>query len=105
MSKEYKVKLTDIAHEDLADIVRYIAKDLKEPFIARKMYKKIVGELKKLKTMPERHAPAIDTHLCSLDVRPFYIDNYIAPYIIVEEKNMVLILRVLYARRDWKNLL
>ena len=105
MSKEYKVKLTDIAHEDIADIVQYIAKDLKEPLIARKMYTKIVDELKKLKTMPQRHALAIDTHLHSLDVRPFYIENYIAPYTILEEKNTVLILRVLYARRDWKNLL
>ena len=105
MSKVYKVELTDIAHEDIEDIVSYIAKDLQEPAIARRIHAKIVSELKKLSAMPERHALAIDTHLHSLDVRPFYIDNYIAPYIILEEKNTVLILRVLYARRDWKNLL
>ena len=105
MSKVYKVELTDTAHGDLEDIVKYIAKDLKEPSVARKFHTKVVGELKKLKTMPQRHALSIDIHLNSLDVRPFYIDNYIAPYIIIEEKNIVLVLRVLYARRDWKNLL
>ena len=105
MSKEYQVKLTDIAHEDLEDIVSYIAKDLQEPAIARKFYAKIISELKKLNSMPQRHPLAIDTHLHSLDVRPFYIDHYVAPYTILEEKNIVLILRVLYARRDWKNLL
>ena len=105
MSKVYKVKLTDIAHGDLEDIVSYIAKDLQEAVTARKIYAKIVGELKKLKSIPERHALVIDTHLRSLGARPFYIDNYVAPYTIVEEKNIVLVLRALYARRDWRNLL
>jgi len=89
----------------LADIVSYIAKDLKEPAIAQKLYAKIISELIKLESMPERHALAIDAHLRSLGVRPFYIDNYIAPYTISIEENMVFILRVLYARRDWKKLL
>ena len=105
MSKIYKVELTNTAHEDLEDIVKYIANDLKEPAVARKFHMKIVDELKKLKVMPQRHALSIDIHLHSLNVRPFYIDNYIAPYTIVEEKNTVLVLRVLYARRDWQNLL
>ena len=105
MSKEYKIELTETAHEDLEDIVKYIAKDLHEPAIARKIHAKIISELKKLKAMPERHAVAIDTHLRSLGIRPFYIDNYIAPYTIIAESNTILIVRILYARRDWKNLL
>ena len=101
----YKIELTLAAHEDLEDIVYYISKNLKEPTIARKIYTKIINEIKKLKTMPHRHAYVSDIYLHSLGIRPFYIDHYITPYIIIEEKKTVLILRVLYARRDWKNLL
>ena len=100
MSKEFMVKLTDTAHEDIEDIVRYIAHELKEPIAARNMHTKIVTSLKKLSNMPERHELVVDTHLHSLNVRVFYIGNYIAPYSILEEENVVMILRVLYARRD-----
>ncbi|GHU51263.1 addiction module toxin RelE [Clostridia bacterium] len=103
--KKYKIELTGVAHEDLEDIVIYIAKELKEPTIAQKLHTKIVTEIKKLRVMPERHEMAIDTHLKSLDVRKFYVDNYIVPYTILYDTNTVQILRVLYARRDWKNLL
>jgi plasmid stabilization system protein ParE len=94
-----------MAHEDLEDILVYIAKELKEPTIARNLHKKIVAEINKLNIMPERHEIAIDLHLKSMDVRKIYVDNYIVPYTILYDTNTVQVLRVLYARRDWKNLL
>lgn len=105
MNRRYKIVLSNEAHEDLEDIVTYISKELKEPNIASKLHLKIINAIKKLSFMPERHEPVSDIHLRARQIRCIYVGNYLIPYIVSDSENAVYILRVLYARRDWKNLL
>lgn len=105
MSRKYKIVLSNEAHEDLEDIITYITKELKEPNVARNLHSKIVGEIKKLSFMPERFEMVSDIHLKAQQIRRICVGNYIIPYIVSESDNIVYIIRVLYARRDWKNLL
>ena len=98
MRNEYEVVLSELAQNDLEDIVVYISKELNEPSIALRVYDKIVSEMETLSTMPERHEVDFKLIFESFAVRKLYVDNYIAPYII--DGNNVVILRVLYSKRD-----
>lgn len=55
--------------------------------------------------MPFPHALVKDNRLCQLGIRQVIVDNYIIFYVIREKKKLVTIIRILYSRRDWINLL
>lgn len=59
----------------------------------------------KLQELPKRNALVSDERLELQRIRRTFIDNYIVFYIVTEEKETVTIVRILYKRRDWVNLL
>ncbi|MDI3478740.1 MAG: toxin ParE1/3/4 [Thermoanaerobacterium sp.] len=101
----YKVEITEPAEKDLYEIWRYIAKELLEPDIARKVVNKIGEAILKLEEMPLRNALVADERLAFQGIRKMTIDNYLVFYIVAEESKTVTIVRILYGRRDWINLL
>lgn len=103
--KKYSVFMTHAATEDLKSIAAYVANDLREPTIA----KKIVGNIKEavmgLEQMPTRHCLLHDANLAVHGMRKIMVDNYIVFYIVSEKDSLVTIVRILYSRRDWGNLI
>lgn len=55
--------------------------------------------------MPYRNALLADERLSHLGLRKIIIDNYIVFYIVSDKTKMVTIIRMLYNRRIWINLL
>ena len=104
MSK-YDIEITESAENDLFEIGYYIAKELLEPIVARKTVEKIGDEIIKLEEMPFRNALVADKRLALQGIRKIIIDNYIAFYIVSEDPKTVTIIRILYGKRDWINLL
>ena len=104
MSK-YNIEITEPAENDLFEIGYYIAKELLEPIIARKIVDKIASAIIKLEEMPFRNALVADKRLALQGIRKIIIDNYIAFYIVSEELKTVTIIRILYGKREWNNLL
>jgi len=102
---EYKIELAVKAKKDMRDIHAYIANHLKEPGIADKMLDKIEAEILTLKTMPLCHAVERDEQLRLRNLRKIIVDNYLVFYTVHEKSATVFVVRVLYARRDWMNLL
>ena len=102
---EYRIELTDKAKKDMLEIYAYISDNLKEPNVAGKLLDKIEREILKLKTMPMRHAIERDEQLKLRKLRKIIVDNYLVFYTVHEKSETVFIVRVLYARRDWMNLL
>lgn len=104
MSK-YKVEITESAENDLFEIGSYIAKELLEPDIAKKVVGKIGDTILSLEEMHLRNSFIADERLALQGIRKILIDNYIVFYIVTEEHKTVTIIRILYSRRDWINLL
>jgi addiction module RelE/StbE family toxin len=104
MSK-YNIEITEPAENDLYEIGSYIAKELLEPEIAKKVVAKIAEAIFKLEDMPLRNAFVADERLSLQGIRKVAIDNYIVFYIANEGSKAVTIIRILYGRRDWINLL
>ena len=102
---EYKIELAIKAKNDMREVHAYITNNLKETNIADKLLGKIETEILTLKHMPLRHAVERDEQLKHRKLRKLIVDNYLIFYIVKEKTKTVFIVRVLYARRDWINLL
>jgi len=103
--ERYRIELTLSAKRDMRETYSYIANTLKEPNIAGKLLDKMAAEIAKLKTMPKRHGLERDEKLKRRNLRKLIVDNYLIFYTVHEKSTTVFIVRILYARRDWVNLL
>ncbi|HEY8909534.1 MAG TPA: type II toxin-antitoxin system RelE/ParE family toxin [Desulfosporosinus sp.] len=103
--KKYNVFMTHTATEDLKSIAAYIVNELQEPSIAKKLVGNIKESVMSLEQMPTRYSLLRDANLAVQGIRKIMVDNYIVFYFVSEKTNEVTIVRILYNRRDWVNLL
>lgn len=103
--KKYKVSIVKQAKEDMRDTFKYIAKDLCEPQVANRIYNSIYLKIVSLETMPNRNSLIDDEPYKARGVRMLLAENYRIFYIVDENDESVKVLRVIYNRREWKNLI
>jgi len=101
----YSVHISELAESDLKEIGRYIVEELLEPTLALKLVDKIGDAALSLEEMPQRNALVADERLSTAGIRKLLVDNYIIFYVISEKEKTVMVIRILYARRDWLALL
>jgi toxin ParE1/3/4 len=98
-----KVRFTPQAIADLEEIKRYISDDLFNPQAAAELVALVFEKIRTLVSMP-RTGAQVRTDISMLKVYRFIpCRNYLLFYRI-DEKN-VSIIRILYARRDYRGLL
>ena len=102
---EYEVILETTAVLDLYGILDYIANFLKAPKSAERVVLSIEKKVMSLNFMPSRHPVANDEPYASIGVRLMPVENYTAFYAIDEAKHEVHVIRILYNRREWQNIL
>ena len=101
--KKYNIEYSKEAKEDLIKIKQYIKYNLQEPETANKLISKIRKSIKTLNDNPEIYAIIDDEIIRKLEIRKLIVDNYIVFYRI---KNISIeIVRIMYGRRNWINLL
>ncbi|RIV22892.1 type II toxin-antitoxin system RelE/ParE family toxin [Alicyclobacillaceae bacterium I2511] len=103
--KTYNVVISEIAETDLREMVQYIALERMEPFNARHLLSRIQEAILELEKMPYRYALVRDERLASQGIRMLPVDNHIVFYIVSERNNSVTIVRILYGKREWRQLL
>ena len=104
-SKVYDVILETTAVLDLYGILDYIKDVLKAPESAESIYWSIKDQVLSLDEMPYRFPLVREEPFASMGVRLMPVESYNAFYIIDEQKSEVHILRILYNRREWQNIL
>lgn len=101
--KKYIIRYSIEAKDDMINIKKYIKYDLQEPSIANRLIDRIKEKIENLTHDPEIYAIIDDSHLKSLEIRKLIIDNYIVFYRIKDAN--IEIVRILYGRRNWINLI
>ena len=101
----YEVILETTAILDLYGILDYITDILKAPQSARRVFLSIEAQVMSLDHMPMRHNVVKEEPYASLGVRLMPVENYNAFYIVDEQAHEVHVIRILYKRREWQNLL
>jgi plasmid stabilization system protein ParE len=101
----YSLKIADIAEEDILSTVRYIANALKNSIAANNLLDEIEEHEKILEDTPGIYPFVHDEYLTGRGLKYVPIKNYLLFYTIDEKNKIVNIIRFLYRRRDWKNIL
>lgn len=101
--RKYKINLTLTFKRDLKGIFLYISEKLKEPANALNTYSEIRSAVFSLSKFPERYPIVDEPIFFDLGLRRLFVKNYVVFYIIRETD--VIVLRVLYKRRRWQNLI
>lgn len=101
--KKYNIEYSKESKQDLIGIKQYIKYNLQEPELAPKLIAKIRKEINSLKNTPEIYAIIDDDIIKKLEIRKLVVENYIVFYRI--KNNNIQIVRVMYGRRNWINLL
>ena len=101
--KKYNINLTLTFKRDLKSIFLYISEKLKEPANALNTYSEIRSAVFSLNKLPERFPIVDEPIFFDLGLRRLFVKNFVVFYIIRQAD--VIVLRVLYKRRRWQNLI
>ncbi len=102
---KYNIEITEPAEHDLKEIVRYISIELRDSHAAESVMGRIGSAIYGLADMPLCNPLVLDERLSIQGIRKIVVDHYLVFYVVTEGNRTVTIIRVLYSRRDWINLL
>ena len=103
--KAYGLKIMPMAEEDLDGIFDYIANTLEAPVAANRLMAKIEKSIQGLADAPRTGSKCRDEALDKKGYRKLIVDNYIAFYLVHDEEQVVIVMRVIYGRRNYTALL
>lgn len=101
----YRLKVSELAHQDLDKIVSYIAVQLANPRAAGDFLDEVDQCYGYLKSNPMMYAKCQDKRLEKEGYRKVMIKNYLLVYRIDEDCQVVNILRFFYGAQDYVNLI
>ena len=101
----YDIHITKKAEDDLNSAADYIEFNLLNPKAADDLLDKAEEELGTLSDMPQTHRLVDDPVLRAWGIRFILINNYMAFFIIDEDAKTVYIVRFLYQKRNWIQIL
>ena len=103
--KNYKLKFTPKADEDLEQIYKYISEKFFAENTALNLMEKIESSIIRLKSFPYSGSFVSDIALKDRGYHKLIVDNYIVFYLIDEIEKQIVIMRVLYGAQNYKGLL
>jgi len=101
----YKLVVTELANQDLDQIVSYIAVELANQKAAGDFLDEVRQCYAHLKDNPLMYAKCDHERLASDGYRKAIIKNYVLIYIVDEDSKTVRILRFFYGARDYGKLI
>ena len=101
----YNIHITKKAERDLINAADYIEFTLLNPTASDNLLSDVEEKINTLTSNPKKHPVIDDPVLYALKIRFVVINNYMAFYIIDEDTNTVHIIRFLYGKRNWLQLL
>lgn len=102
---KYTLYITPSAEREINDAADYIEYALKNPQAADDLLDDVENVLSTLRERPQRIRMIPDPVLEAWGIRFIRIRNYLAFFVVDEERQRVNIVRFLYAKRDWMTLL
>ena len=101
----YDLFVTEAAHEDLEEVLSYIAGDLANPGAAANLLDQVEACYEQLKDFPALYESCHDLQLRNLGYRKVVIGNFVLVYQPAEAEKRVYILRFFYGGRDYEKLI
>lgn len=97
----YKLEFLPSAQQDMLEIVRYISFELKNPNAADLLTIDFFNAAESVLTFPYANRVYQTTQPLNHEYRKIIVKNYLMFYWVDENKQLVTIARVVYAKRDY----
>ncbi len=104
-TNNYQLKITTKASEDLDEIYAYIVGELNNKTAALNLLYEIEENILRLKEFPFSCSYVEDINLKEKGYRKLIVKNYITFYIVKEQDKKVIIMRVLYGRQNYQDII
>ena len=101
----YRLRFSKLFKSDIDSSYDYIKNKLEAPMAADNLIKEIIEKLNKIKENPNIRSLVQDKYLASLGYRLINVKNFVIFYIIGNDNRHIKIIRFLYNKRNWINLL
>jgi len=101
----YRLRFSKLYREDVDSSYNYIKDKLEAPMAADNLIKEILEKIYIIKENPNFRPLVQDKYLASLGYRAINVKNYIMFYIISNDNKYVNVIRFLYKKRNWMNVL
>ena len=102
---DYKIIETELAKQDLSDIVDYIISSLENPSAATALLDEVEACYDSLEQLPLMFEMCRDPHLRAMGYRKAVIKNYIMIYKVNESSKTISIMRFFHGRQDYEKLI
>lgn len=98
-------KFTETAKIDLDNILHYVSIKLFNFEATKQLFEKVVETIDNICAFPESNPVINNEYLNRQDIRKAIINNYIMYYIFQKDVSNVLILRIVYGKRNLEEIL
>ena len=99
-SEQFTYRFTKVAEADIDETLSYITNRLGNPDAATDFADELEEKLGKLCKSPKTGKLVENEFLVRRDVRRILVKNYIAYYLVDDAGMKIIVLRVVYSRRD-----
>lgn len=101
----YKASITATAKRDYYEAEYYMAQKLYSHIGVVNLAKSFREAIKDLKFFPTKYPLCNDDLLRAWGIRFVPVKNYLLFYVVREDEQAVYVIRFLYGKRDWQNIL
>ena len=101
----YQLDYLPITRQDMTEIARYISHELGNPTAADRLAQEMIEAAERLREFPYLNALHYTIKPLNYEYRKQIVRNYIMFYRVEEEEKRVTIAKVIYARRNYNDLL
>jgi plasmid stabilization system protein ParE len=105
MASKFRHEWTERAADDLRKLMGYLAKELGDPSAASRFMNALGHELETLCAFPESGIRVNNEFLPNITVRKTNLDQYIIYYLVDAEGEKIIVLRIVYGRRNLSEIL
>lgn len=98
--KEYEVRVTRQALEQMQEIVHYISMDLMAPDAADNLLDKMKTEILKLSSFPKKYGLIDEEPWQTEGIRKIVVKNFLIYFWVDDDNSKVQVTAVIYSKRD-----
>lgn len=96
----YKLKYMPKARRDIVEIGEYVSKVLGNPQAAHRLVSSFIEEGKGILTFPYANPVYISSRPLKYEYRKLLVKNYLMVYRVDETRKLVIVVRIIYAKRN-----
>ena len=103
MNKKHEIKYSDLFYRDLSSTLNYIKYELENVTVANRLFDEIMREISNRAYNPESYEKYCSTKKRKNTYYRIYVKNYTIFYVV--RNNVMEIRRIIYSRRNLKNIM